>query len=73
MRLNVRCEDGPPEYAGRVLADVESDDAGYVLLPPPGEDGPEAWYRIDPPPDEPDSPSRRGGYRAHYVADYLPS
>lgn len=73
MRLSVRCEGGPPEYAGRVWADVESDDAGYVLLPPPGADGPEAWYRIDPPPEESSSTSRRDARPARYVADYLPS
>ncbi|MBA2530871.1 MAG: hypothetical protein H0V23_02040 [Nocardioidaceae bacterium] len=72
MRLRVICEGGPPEYAGRVWDDVEADDAGYLLFPLPGEDGPEAWYRIDPQ-ENPGPASQGEALRALYIADYLPS
>jgi len=72
MTLSIVCEGGPAIYAGRVWDDVEADDAGYVLLPRPGEDGPEAWYRVD---DEADPVQTTHGFarRARYVAEYLPS
>ncbi|MBA2456439.1 MAG: hypothetical protein H0V48_07890 [Nocardioidaceae bacterium] len=72
MRVTVTCEGGPAEYAGRVWDDLEADDGGYVLLPRPGEHGPEAWYQLDP---QTVAPSRVDGaaQQARYVADYLPS
>jgi len=72
MNLSVVCEGGPAIYSGRVWDDVEADDAGYVLLPRPGEDGPEAWYEVvaDAEPLQTASGLAR---RARYVAEYLPS
>ncbi len=66
------CEGGPAAYSGRLWDDVEADDAGYVLLPRPGEDGPPAWYRVDAE-HEPLMTEHGFARRATYVADYLPA
>lgn len=72
MKLRIVCQGGPSLYDGRVWDDVDADDAGYVLLPPPGGSGPDAWYRVDL--DEVPVYSKAGSTRrARYVAEYLPA
>jgi hypothetical protein len=72
VKLRMVCAGGPSQYDGQVWDDVDADDAGYVLLPPPGESGPDAWYRVDQ--REPLVDAERGpAHRGRYVAEYLPA